>query len=147
MKSSAPSPLINLVQTLNDGVAAYKAAITKVEHDDCKDLFNDVIACREFALDYLQPYVVFHAGAPETGHTFGGPLHRTIAQVQDSPNTDHDLSLLKQLEVVEDETLKAMEYTATHGKNVLVNVVISNLLPRLQACRERVVHLEKALAA
>jgi uncharacterized protein (TIGR02284 family) len=146
MKSSNTSPLVNLVQTLNDGVACYRTAINKVEHDDCKALFNEVIACREFALDYLQPYVAF-ANHTETAPSFGETLHQAYAQVETNTNADHDLSLIKQLERVEDETLKAMQYTALHGRNVLVQSVIRDLLPRMQACRERVFDLEKTLAA
>ena len=59
-----------LCKPLNDGIAVYKSAIAKMEHDDCKELFSELIACREFALDYLQPYVVFQTGAPELGHGF-----------------------------------------------------------------------------
>lgn len=147
MKHPVASPLTTLVQTLNDGIAVYKSAIAKMEHDDCKELFSELIACREFALDYLQPYVVFQTGAPELGHGFGTVIHHTYSQVQDNRNEDHDLSLLKQLEQVEDETLKAMEITAKTSANVFVSSIIRDLMPRMRACRAQILGMEEKLAA
>ena len=88
MKHPVASSLTLLIQTLNDGIAVYKSAIAKMEHDDCKELFSELIACREFALDYLQPYVVFQYGSPELGHSFGTVIHHTYSQVQDNLNED-----------------------------------------------------------
>ncbi|MEY4588111.1 MAG: hypothetical protein RL497_187 [Pseudomonadota bacterium] len=147
MKHVIANPLITLVQTLNDGIAVYKSAISKMEHDDCKELFCELIACREFALDYLQPYIVMQNGAPELGHGFGTVIHHTYSQVQNNNNDDHDMSLLKQLEQVEDETLKAMEITAKTSANALVNCIIRDLIPRMRACRAQVLGLEAKLAA
>jgi uncharacterized protein (TIGR02284 family) len=147
MKHVIASPLTTLVQTLNDGIAVYKSAIAKMEHDDCKELFCELIACREFALDYLQPYIIMQTGAPELGHGFGTVIHRTYSQVQDNINDDHDVSLLKQLEQVEDETLKTMEITAKTSSNVLVSSIIRDLMPRMRACRALVLGLEAKLAA
>jgi uncharacterized protein (TIGR02284 family) len=147
MKHITASPLTTLVQTLNDGISVYKSAIAKMEHDDCKELFSELIACREFALDYLQPYIVMQTGAPELGHGFGTVIHHTYSQVQDNINDDHDISLLKQLEQVEDETLKTMEITAKTSSNVFVNSIIRDLMPRMRACRARVIGLEAKFAA
>jgi uncharacterized protein (TIGR02284 family) len=147
MKHHIASPLTQLVQTLNDGIAVYKSAIAKMKHDDCKELFCELIACREFALDYLQPYLVFQNGAPELGHSFGTVIHHAYSQVHDNMNKDHDLSLLKQLEQVEDETLRAMEVAEQTSGNVFVNTIIRDLMPRMRACRAQVLGMEKKLAA
>lgn len=147
MKHPIASPLITLVQTLNDGIAVYKSAIAKMEHDDCKELFCELIAYREFALDYLQPYIVFQNGAPELGHGFGTVICHTYSQVQNNENIDHDISLLKQLEQVEDETLKTMEITAKTSSNVFVSSIIRDLMPKMRACRARVLGLEAKFAA
>ncbi len=147
MKHPIATPLTTLVQTLNDGIAVYKSAIAKMEHDDCKELFSELIACREFALDYLQPYLVFQNGTADPGHGFGTVIHQTYALVQENSNEDHDISLLKQLEQVEDETLRALEITAKTSANVFVSSIIRDLLPRMRACRAQVLGLEARLAA
>ena len=147
MKTPSSMPLKPLVQTLNDGVEFYRAAIAKAEHDDFKEVFAELLDCRQFALAYLQPYVVLETGSQEDGHTFGGKLHHAYTAVQDNCNTDHDLTLLKQLEFVEDETLKAMKLALTQSGNAMVQTVIRHLTPRMQTCRDRLTLLEKSIAA
>lgn len=147
MKTPSATPLKALVQTLNDGIEFYRTATAKVEHEHFKAVFAELIEFRQFSLTYLQPYVVMQSGAPEDGHTFGGKLHHIYTEVQDNRNTDHDVTLLKQLEMVEEETLKAMNTASKLSGNVMVQSIIRDLIPRLQTCRNRVLGLEKAVAA
>lgn len=147
MKTPSATPLKSLVQTLNDGIEFYRTANLKVEHEHLKTVCSNMIEFREFALAYLQPYIVLQSGAPEDGHTFGGKLHHIFTEVQDNHNTDHDLTLIKQLEAVEDETQNAMATAAKYADNVMVQSIIRELTPRLLACRERASGMEKAVAA
>lgn len=147
MKTSTQNPLNTLVQTLNDGIELYIAASAKVEFDHIKVVFAEMIETRKFALAYLQPYVMLETGAPELGHTFGGVLHRVYNKILDSEGGEHHQSLMQLLELVEDETLKAMHNALQKTNNIMVLSVIKQLLPHMESARANVLALEVSLAA
>lgn len=58
--------LRELIQTLNDGVEFYRAALEKSESTEHKLIFQRVIRARVAALSYLQPYMVQEGRQPGT---------------------------------------------------------------------------------
>lgn len=136
--------LRELIQTLNDGVEFYRAAVEKSESADHRLIFQRVIRARVAALDYLQPYMVQEEGSPEFGHTFGSVLHKMYPDILYGLNTDKDKTLIQQLEVVEDETLKAMRKALHNIESPMLKSVILDLYPRLNRCHNDVWRLDKA---
>ncbi|HEY7773763.1 MAG TPA: DUF2383 domain-containing protein [Marinagarivorans sp.] len=143
MRNSSAVPLKSLVQTLNDGIEFYRVAAQKVEHEDFRQAFAELGKSHALAKAYLQPYLIMQTGFAEEGHTFGGKLHHTYAELEENGNLDHDYTLLKQLEQVETITLDMMQVTAELSENSMVKSVIKGLLPQMQECRERVIRLEE----
>lgn len=136
--------LRELIQTLNDGVEFYRAALEKSEFEDHKLIFQRVIRARVAALSYLQPYMVREEGTPELGHTFGSVLHKMYPDILFGLNMDKDKTLVKQLEIVEDETLKAMQKALQNIKSPMLKSILLDLYPRLNRCHDDVWHLDKA---
>ncbi|BCD95892.1 DUF2383 domain-containing protein [Marinagarivorans cellulosilyticus] len=143
MPNSSAVPLKSLVQALNDGIEFYRIASKKVEHEDFRQAFDELAQSHVLAKAYLQPYLIMQTGRAEEGHTFGGKLHHTYIELEDNGNLDHDYTLLKQLEQVETVTLDMMQVTAALSENALVKTVIKGLIPKIQACRMRVIQLEE----
>lgn len=136
--------LRELIQTLNDGVDFYRAALEKSESADHKLIFQRVVRARVAALSYLQPYMVREEGSPELGHTFGSVLHKMYPDILFGLNMDKDKTLIKQLEVVEDETLKAMQKALQNIKSPMLRSILLDLYPRLNRCHDDVWHLDQA---
>ncbi len=136
--------LRELIQTLNDGVEFYRAALEKSEFDAHKLIFQRVVRARVAALAYLQPYMVQEEGTPELGHTFGSVLHKMYPDILFGLNMDKDKTLVKQLEIVEDETLKAMQKALRTIKSPMLKSILLDLYPRLNRCHDDVWHLDKA---
>lgn len=136
--------LRELIQTLNDGVEFYRAALEKSESTEHKLIFQRVIRSRVAALSYLQPYMVQEEGSPELGHTFGSVLHKMYPDILFGLNSDRDKTLIKQLEVVEDETLKAMQKALREVQSPMLKSILLDLYPRLNRCHDDVWHLDKA---
>jgi len=136
--------LRELIQTLNDGVEFYRAAVEKTEFADHKLIFQRVVRARVAALSYLQPYMVQEQGSPELGHTFGSVLHKMYPDILFGLNADHDKTLIKQLEVVEDETLKAMQTALSTIESPMLKSILLDLYPRLNRCHDDVWHLDQA---
>ena len=136
--------LRELIQTLNDGVEFYRAAVEKTESAEHQRIFQRVIRARVAALAYLQPYMVKEEGSPELGHTFGSVLHKMYPDILFGLNTDKDKTLIKQLEVVEDETLKAMQKALQNIQSTMLKSILLDLYPRLNRCHDDVWHLDKA---
>lgn len=136
--------LRELIQTLNDGVEFYRAAVEKTESPDHKLIFQRVVRARVATLSYLQPYMVEEEGSPELGHTFGSVLHKMYPDILYGLNTDRDRTLIKQLEVVEDETLKAMQKAMRAIKSPILKSILLDLYPRLNRCHDDVWDLDKA---
>lgn len=144
MKNPVSNSLNTLVQILNDGIEFYTAASAQVHGEQERATFASLVEIRQFALAYLQPYVVLHTGSPELGHTFGGVLHRAYNTMVD---TDNHQVQLQQLELVEDETLNAMQQLLQTSGNLMVISVIKELLPRMKAARHALHALHGAQAA
>ncbi|MCR6650695.1 MAG: PA2169 family four-helix-bundle protein [Cellvibrionaceae bacterium] len=136
--------LRELIQTLNDGVEFYRAALEKSESTEHKLIFQRVIRARVAALSYLQPYMVQEEGSPELGHTFGSVLHKMYPDILFGLNSDRDKTLIKQLEVVENETLKAMQKALSNIQSPMLKSILLDLYPRLNRCHDDVWHLDKA---
>jgi uncharacterized protein (TIGR02284 family) len=136
--------LRELIQTLNDGVEFYRAALEKSESADHRLIFQRVVRARVAALSYLQPYIVQEEGTPELGHTFGSVLHKMYPDILFGLNTDKDKTLIQQLEVVEDETLKAMKKAVSNIQSPMLKSILLDLYPRLNRCHDDVWHLDKA---
>lgn len=136
--------LRELIQTLNDGVEFYRAAVEKTESQEHQLIFQRVVRARVAALAYLQPYIVMEEGSPELGHTFGSVLHKMYPDILFGLNTNKDKTLLKQLEVVEDETLKAMQKALRQVESPMLKSILLDLYPRLNRCHHEVHHLDKA---
>lgn len=136
--------LRELIQILNDGVDFYRAAVEKAELPEHKIIFRRVVRARVAALSYLQPYMVREEGSPELGHTFGSVLHKMYPDILYGLNTDRDKTLIQQLEVVEDETLKSMQKALRNIESPMLKSILLDLYPRLNRCHNDVWHLDKA---
>lgn len=136
--------LRELIQTLNDGVEFYRAAEEKAEYSEHRLIFQRVIRARVASLSYLQPYMIQEEGSPELGHTFGSVLHKMYPDILYGLNTDKDKTLIQQLEVVEDETLKAMRKALSNIESPMLKSILLDLYPRLNRCHDDVWHLDKA---
>ena len=80
----------------------------------------------------------------ELGHTFGSVLHKMYPDILFGLNADHDKTLIKQLEVVEDETLKAMQTALSTIESPMLKSILLDLYPRLNRCHDDVWHLDQA---
>lgn len=136
--------LRELIQTLNDGLEFYRMAMEKTEFQEHREIFQRVVRARVAVLSYLQPYIVKEEGSPELGHTFGSVLHKMYPDMLYDLNTDRDKTLLKQLEVVENETLKAMQKALRNMQSSTLKSILLDLYPRLNRCHHQVCHLDKA---
>ena len=136
--------LRELIQTLNDGVEFYRTAEKKAEFPEHKHIFQRVVRARVAALSYLQPYMIKEEGSPELGHTFGSVLHKMYPDILFGLNMDHDKTLIKQLEVVEAETLKAMQKALGNMHSAMLKSILLDLYPRLNRCHQNLYHLDKA---
>jgi uncharacterized protein (TIGR02284 family) len=135
--------LRELVQSLNDGVEFYQAAIDKSELPQHKIIFQRMARARVAALSYLQPFIVQQEGSPELGHTFGSTLHKMYPDILYGLNTDHDTTLIHQLELVEKETLSAMQKAMRTIQSQVLKSVLLDLYPRLNRCHQTLWHLDK----
>ena len=69
MKRSTYSPLIGLIQTMDDGIEFYRIAEQKTSANTLKKAFNQMAEVREFALAYIRPYIDQHDMDFEKGLT------------------------------------------------------------------------------
>jgi uncharacterized protein (TIGR02284 family) len=136
--------LRELIQSLNDGVEFYQAAVDKTELPEHKIIFQRMVRARVAALSYLQPFIVRQEGSPELGHTFGSALHKMYPEILYGLNTDHDITLIHQLEQVENETLRAMQKAVRTIQSPVLKSVLLDLYPRLNRCHQTLWHMEKA---
>lgn len=136
--------LRELIQSLNDGVEFYQAAIEKTELPEHRIIFQRMTRARVAALSYLQPYMVQQEGSPELGHTFGSALHKMYPDILYGLNTDHDITLIHQLEQVENETLGAMQKAMRSIQSPVVKSVLLDLYPRLNRCHQTLWQMDKA---
>lgn len=136
--------LRELIQCLNDGVEFYQAAIDKSERAENKLIFQRMVRARVAALSYLQPFMVHEEGSPELGHTFGSALHKMYPDILYGLNTDHDSTLIHQLEQVENETLSAMQKAMRGIQSPVLKSILLDLYPRLNRCHKTLWQLDKA---
>jgi uncharacterized protein (TIGR02284 family) len=143
MTSNDIENLRELIQCLNDGVEFYQAAIEKTELPEHKTIFQRMARARVAALSYLQPFMVQEEGSPELGHTFGSALHKMYPEILYGLNTDHDTTLIHQLEQVENETLRAMQKAMRTIDSPVLKSVLLDLYPRLNHCHQTLWRLDK----
>lgn len=136
--------LRELIQSLNDGVEFYQAAIDKTELQEHKIIFQRMARARVAALSYLQPFMVQQEGSPELGHTFGSTLHKMYPEILYGLNLDHDVTLIHQLEQVENETLAAMQKAMRTIRSPVLKSVLLDLYPRLNRCHHTLWQMDKA---
>ena len=128
--------LRELIQTLNDGVEFYRVAASKSEYTEHRFIFERMARARVAALSYLQPYMVQEEGTPELGHTFGSVLYKLYPEILYGLNLDKDKTLLQQLEIVEDETLLAMQKALRTIESNSLKIILLDLYPRLNRSQE-----------
>lgn len=136
--------LRELIQSLNDGVEFYQAAMDKTELPEHKIIFQRMVRARVAALSYLQPFMVQQEGSPELGHTFGSTLHKMYPEILYGLNLDHDVTLIHQLEQVENETLAAMQKAMRTIRSPVLKSVLLDLYPRLNRCHHTLWQMDKA---
>ncbi len=122
----------------------YRAAAGKAELAEHQIIFHRVLRARVAMLAYLQPYMVQEEGTPELGHTFGSVLHKLYPDILYGLNSDHDQTLIHQLEVVEGATLVAMQKAMREIQSPMLRSVLLDLYPRLNRCHEAVWRLDIA---
>lgn len=144
MSSDDIEHLRELIQTLNDGVEFYRAAVDKTELPQHKTIFERAVRARVAVLAYLQPYMVQQEGTPELGHTFGSVLHKMYPDILYGLNTDHDKTLIHQLETVEHATLVAMQKAMRVIQSPMLKSVLLDLYPRLNRCHDTGWQFDKA---
>lgn len=129
MKRYTTNPLITLVQTLDDGIEFYRIAEAKTASRHLKQVFGKTADAREFALAYIRPYVNQHDLDFQSVSTYHGTLTNRYAELLDDIVADDTLSIVK---YVEEQAIDAMIKASLNTHNALVQVVLRDLVPRLQ---------------
>ena len=128
MKRSTYSPLIGLIQTMDDGIEFYRIAEQKTSANTLKKAFNQMAEVREFALAYIRPYIDQHDMDFEKGLTYHGTLANRYAPLLEQIVLDESLNLVKQ---VEEHLVDAMITASMNIQNVLVQSILRDLVPRI----------------
>ncbi len=134
----AYNPLVDLIQTLDDGIEFYEIAQTKSHSPALKAVFASMAEIREFALAYIRPYVDQHDFDLEKSLTYHGTLANRYAPLLKDIVHDESLNLVHQ---VEEHLIDAMIDASTRSHNALVQCILKDLAPRISYNFEKALNL------
>lgn len=131
MSSEDQEILQSLLNTLTAGTDIYRDAIARTKINEHKVIFERMVRSRNAVVAYLQPYKNLAENAVEPGHTFGSVLHKIYPEILTGLNSQHDTTIIAQLEQVEQDTLKKMQRSLQCIQSPLLKSVILDLHPKL----------------
>ncbi len=136
----------DLVQVLNSGIEFYNEAKTKVDDLAIRAVFDDMAKVRVAAVESLQPFVAVQEGERETGGDWAIDTRKFYTKFIAMMSSDKEHTYVKELEEVEDKTLKEFDRVMDKDQPPQFKQVLANIRAALQQCHDQMLGLQKATA-